>query len=536
MKAIARLLFLLAVLLFAAPSLASTGSQITIEGTSVADEAYRSRTDLDIVILSDGMKSVGSRAFADSSLNIIRVPDSTTSFGTDWVADAGDAVLVNCSKESAAYRMARSQNLDFDCGGKRLALVIAESYADNALVSTLKGPPTDLATMKNALGLWGYSVNTLLDPTKEQILNAIESTFGQADEYDTCILYYSGHGYSGGNLPCNDYDGKNGLLTADELGEAMRAIDGRKVVIADCCCSGALTETSSSQAKGLQARSLSSDDEEQAFLDDFLSAFETRNAHFGLQSRSVLTDTSDTYVIASCQSDQRAFEVKFSVSYQDKVYTKNSGIFTYYFGNGIGWNGVADVKMTAGADGCLTGNTDNAVSIEEIYTWSKERTETKVEDYGRVQVAAVYPEGADYFAPFRRRINMVSVKALSTEVTAAIGETATLNVTASGTAPFHYQWEINRNDGNGWVKVGDDSASYTTSPVTKENSGYLYRCWVKDATGLSAVSEVITLRIVSPSGNGMPMTGDDTPLQLWLFLLAASAALLLTAARKRKAA
>ncbi|MCI7492044.1 MAG: leucine-rich repeat protein [Lachnobacterium sp.] len=67
--------------------------------------------------------------------------------------------------------------------------------------------------------------------------------------------------------------------------------------------------------------------------------------------------------------------------------------------------------------------------------------------------------------------------------TVKVGETATFTLAASGTA-LTYQWQIDRNDGNGWVNIaGANEASYTTSTVNKSYSGFKYQCVVSNSAG-----------------------------------------------------
>ena len=68
--------------------------------------------------------------------------------------------------------------------------------------------------------------------------------------------------------------------------------------------------------------------------------------------------------------------------------------------------------------------------------------------------------------------------------TVKVGETATFTLAASGTA-LTYQWQIDKNDGNGWVNiVGANEASYTTSTVNISCSGFKYQCVVSNSAGM----------------------------------------------------
>ncbi|MGN0351363.1 MAG: bacterial Ig-like domain-containing protein, partial [Roseburia sp.] len=67
--------------------------------------------------------------------------------------------------------------------------------------------------------------------------------------------------------------------------------------------------------------------------------------------------------------------------------------------------------------------------------------------------------------------------------TVKVGETATFTLAASGTA-LTYQWQIDRNDGNGWVNIaGANEASYTTSTVNISCNGFKYQCVVSNSAG-----------------------------------------------------
>ena len=75
------------------------------------------------------------------------------------------------------------------------------------------------------------------------------------------------------------------------------------------------------------------------------------------------------------------------------------------------------------------------------------------------------------------------------------GETATFSVTASG-ENLSYQWQINRNDGNGFVNInGATSATYTTSVVDMGCDGFKYQCIVTNEDG-SVTTTQVTLTVV----------------------------------------
>ena len=67
--------------------------------------------------------------------------------------------------------------------------------------------------------------------------------------------------------------------------------------------------------------------------------------------------------------------------------------------------------------------------------------------------------------------------------TVKAGETATFTIAASGT-DLTYLWQIDRNDGNGWVNIdGATAAIYTTSTVDISCNGFKYQCVVSNSAG-----------------------------------------------------
>lgn len=85
---------------------------------------------------------------------------------------------------------------------------------------------------------------------------------------------------------------------------------------------------------------------------------------------------------------------------------------------------------------------------------------------------------------------------------------ATFTVTASGTTPLLCQWQVNKNDGAGWTDIsGAVNASYTAEKVTAEQSGWKYRCVIKNTAG-SVESNAATLTVKEAIGD--VKKNDDT--------------------------
>lgn len=132
----------------------------------------------------------------------------------------------------------------------RKALVIGIDYYQNA--NSLNGCVNDAHAVKSAVerhgdGTLNFAVNliTALDSerpvTKRQIKDAAKQLFD--DDSDIALFYFSGHGYienSGGFLLTSDCaDGDDGFSMDELLNMANKSSAKNKIIILDCCHSGA---------------------------------------------------------------------------------------------------------------------------------------------------------------------------------------------------------------------------------------------------------------------------------------------------------
>ena len=88
--------------------------------------------------------------------------------------------------------------------------------------------------------------------------------------------------------------------------------------------------------------------------------------------------------------------------------------------------------------------------------------------------------------------------------TVKAGETATFTIAASGTG-LTYLWQIDRNDGNGWVNIdGATAASYTTSTVDISCNGFKYQCVVSNSAG----TDISNTAVLTVTENTTPAPGS----------------------------
>lgn len=133
---------------------------------------------------------------------------------------------------------------------KRLALFIGISnFEDSSTFAPLSTPANDASDLAATLKNFGefQIMDILIDVSSDIIRRAIDDLFSVAERGDLVLLYYSGHGY-------RDRIGQHYLVSKDSYVTRMRstaisasfiheAMEGsrsrHKIVILDCCFSGA---------------------------------------------------------------------------------------------------------------------------------------------------------------------------------------------------------------------------------------------------------------------------------------------------------
>jgi hypothetical protein len=129
---------------------------------------------------------------------------------------------------------------------KRALLVGVGNYDDQASCENLRTPAADVAAMKGVLERpeCGFSVTTLVDPTRTRFASAVEEMFTKAGREDTILLYFSGHGKAFDGLHLCTKETRNSAPDSTSVGidDIKKYIVPTKrlltILVLDCCYAG----------------------------------------------------------------------------------------------------------------------------------------------------------------------------------------------------------------------------------------------------------------------------------------------------------
>lgn len=138
----------------------------------------------------------------------------------------------------AAAALIASTALPAEARTYLVAVGVADYSAFPQKIDNLRLPPADARAVADIYALNSDVDYTLLIDSKataERIVRAIDKVIGAAGADDTAVLFFSGHGYSGG------FCAADGKLSYKEIIDAMaRSKCPNKIILADACHAGAL--------------------------------------------------------------------------------------------------------------------------------------------------------------------------------------------------------------------------------------------------------------------------------------------------------
>ena len=154
------------------------------------------------------------------------------------------------NKTEHAITVTRTRDVPDIAYGNYHALVIGIN--DYASLPKLKTAITDAETVAKTLEeLYDYKVTLLKNPSRADIIDALDDLRGELDEEDNLLIYYAGHGWldqqtgAGFWMPVNaKADRRSRWISNTTLTNALQALLAKHVmVVADSCYSGTLTRS-----------------------------------------------------------------------------------------------------------------------------------------------------------------------------------------------------------------------------------------------------------------------------------------------------
>lgn len=218
------------------------------------------------------------------------------------------------------------------------------------------------------------SINSLIgsQATRDNILQSIASSFSEADSNDVSYFYFSGHGWSDGDISTilpHDAVAKDASMdiSADKLALELSKIPGTKIVILDSCHSGGFI------GKDIITREIRENNIEQ-FSNNLIKPFEL----YDLQLSKDNLAKKSFKVITSASGDQECFETLYH-----PIDGNPFGYFSASLSEGCGYN---DFIAPLPADYDI----NNQITINEIYLYIQDSLKFTNQD------VQVYPDNSSF--------------------------------------------------------------------------------------------------------------------------------------------
>jgi len=279
------------------------------------------------------------------------------------------------------------------------ALLIGNTYPNED--NFLPGCDNDAYGMRDMLSRMSatpYNISVQLNLSDSRMINAIRTTFADADANDVSLFYYSGHG---ANSPDTGFHGAlvgtlHTYLSVERLKEELDKIPGKKVVILDSCHSGAMIGKSDGEEVTSAELSAFNSLVVNTFANDAQVVVRSAEAPmladedelFGELPLMIARGENDLansgyYVITAAHSTEQSVSMGYD-SDRDNKAEKYFGLFTYGVCHGSGWNLATDKaidKLNADYDA------NSEITLYEAYLYAK----TLAKNSNPNQTAQIWP-------------------------------------------------------------------------------------------------------------------------------------------------
>ncbi len=214
---------------------------------TIEDNAFYGAENIHEVTVHEGINTIGAYAFAYSGLTHLTLPESVSMIGNGAFDGVSKDLVVVAPRNSYAYERCRELGVKVNTGNAVYRAVLVGNTYPGEGDNELSGCDNDVYAMRSMLSAMegsNYEVTSLLNQTASGIQAAIRSAFADATEDDISLFYYSGHGTNNGWIVGT----KNTFLSPLQLRTTLDQIPGEKIILLDCCYSGAFIGKSMGQA------------------------------------------------------------------------------------------------------------------------------------------------------------------------------------------------------------------------------------------------------------------------------------------------
>lgn len=189
------------------------------------------------------------------------------------------------------------------------ALLVTRGDYEGTEYDLTPGPQNDGVNvsrmLQNAYGGQNISITTEeKTKTKSELKKAIQTAFADSDADDVNYFYYSGHGQPDG-LCLEMGRSRENVVTPQDLYDCFAGIEGKNVLIMDCCYSGTMgSQTRSIGLQSLLKNTVSRDEAAETFVDQFTEGFaQAEKENQGFQSRTVLNSSRFRLLLAAADDE-----------------------------------------------------------------------------------------------------------------------------------------------------------------------------------------------------------------------------------------
>ena len=284
---------LLTAVLFVLPAVFASADTLVIpaEKKSVSAGAYQGDGTLGSVVLEEGITSVGSGAFADSSLREITLPSSLTYIAED-AFDGAPLETVHAKKGTYAYKRMRECGYIAEyrallIGEQRYIWFNSEDDPDNGcwLDDEDQRNIADVSNFTDALGntvgpdgAYGpkgraFEITQKTNLTAQDVRSAIRNTFSDALDQDISVFFIASHGrYQNDGELLMAFTGsfsdteqrrtywKERWLSFETLASWLKeSIKGRVFIVLESCGAGSAIYDVNDEENSAKLRSVSAD-------------------------------------------------------------------------------------------------------------------------------------------------------------------------------------------------------------------------------------------------------------------------------------